>query len=299
MWRSCLLIDVGTNPDRPRPGRTWLRDLYHVHQRLCMAFPSDARKERDPMFLAPFDPADLECKVHGAERRANSGFLFRIDPQPGGRVVIVVESARQPDWDYAFGLKDGLVNDRGQPIGNAGHLLAAPPHKEPFECDYREGDRLRFRIRVNLSKKIKQHADGTDARKKKVARMDRKGREKSQSQRVALTWGKDKNPGEVIRLWLSKKAEPKRNDKGESLPGLGFEVESLRVLQMGWGSGFKPNHSADDGENGSRHRHLKFRSALLEGTLRVTEAQSFKDTLAHGIGSGKAFGFGLLSVAPL
>ena len=45
MYLSCLLIDVGDNPDRPRPGRLWLRNLYHVHQRLCMAFPS-ARKTR-------------------------------------------------------------------------------------------------------------------------------------------------------------------------------------------------------------------------------------------------------------
>ena len=52
MFLSCLLIDIGDNPDRPRPGRIWLRNLYHVHQRLCMAFPSDPRKTDDRDFLA-------------------------------------------------------------------------------------------------------------------------------------------------------------------------------------------------------------------------------------------------------
>ena len=42
---------------------------------------------------------------------------------------------------------------------------------------------------------------------------------------------------------------------------------------------------------------LTFRSVLFEGTLTVTDTEKFRQTLAAGIGSGKAFGFGLLSVA--
>jgi CRISPR system Cascade subunit CasE len=37
---------------------------------------------------------------------------------------------------------------------------------------------------------------------------------------------------------------------------------------------------------------------VFEGRLRVTDAEAFRRALAAGIGSGKAFGFGLLSVAP-
>ena len=83
MYISCLLIDVGDNPDRPRPGRLWLRNLYHVHQRLCMAFPSSSRKCGDPEFLAPFAPEDFGNQHVHVKREAASGFLFRIDPQPG------------------------------------------------------------------------------------------------------------------------------------------------------------------------------------------------------------------------
>jgi CRISPR system Cascade subunit CasE len=36
---------------------------------------------------------------------------------------------------------------------------------------------------------------------------------------------------------------------------------------------------------------------LFSGRLEVTDAALFRDALAKGIGSGKAFGFGLLSIA--
>lgn len=39
-------------------------------------------------------------------------------------------------------------------------------------------------------------------------------------------------------------------------------------------------------------------SAVFEGVLEVTDADAFRHALANGIGSGKAYGFGLMSVAP-
>lgn len=99
MYISCLLINVGDNPDRPRPGRLWLRNLYHVHQRLCMAFPSDPRKTSDPHFLSPYTPSDFPEQRHLADktktevgpevlrqvhspRARGSGFLFASTPDP-------------------------------------------------------------------------------------------------------------------------------------------------------------------------------------------------------------------------
>jgi hypothetical protein len=38
-------------------------------------------------------------------------------------------------------------------------------------------------------------------------------------------------------------------------------------------------------------------AVLFEGLLRVTDKDAFLETLTHGIGPAKAFGFGLLSVA--
>ena len=43
---------------------------------------------------------------------------------------------------------------------------------------------------------------------------------------------------------------------------------------------------------------LCFRSVLFAGWLRVTDPQTLAETVADGLGSGKAFGFGLLSLGP-
>lgn len=44
---------------------------------------------------------------------------------------------------------------------------------------------------------------------------------------------------------------------------------------------------------------LTFASVTFEGRLQVTDRDAFLQALQHGIGSGKAFGFGMLSIAPL
>lgn len=43
---------------------------------------------------------------------------------------------------------------------------------------------------------------------------------------------------------------------------------------------------------------MEFLAVRYDGLLRVTDPHRFPETLASGLGSGKAFGFGLLSVAP-
>jgi CRISPR system Cascade subunit CasE len=99
-----------------------------------MAFPCRSQKSHDPNFLKPFKPEEFgDNQVH-VSRGADCGFLFRIERPPGGRVVILVQSAVKPDWGYAF--------------HNAGHLLAAADVR-PFDPCFVAGQRLRFRLRAN------------------------------------------------------------------------------------------------------------------------------------------------------
>ncbi|MBI2889991.1 MAG: type I-E CRISPR-associated protein Cas6/Cse3/CasE [Nitrospirae bacterium] len=198
MYLSCLLINVGENPDRPRPGRLWLRNLYHVHQRLCMAFPSVRRKNDDRDFLKPFNPDDFGSQeprqVH-VERKTEAGFLFRIDPQPGGRVVILVQSASpdKPDWDYAF--------------HNADYLLAAPPDSKPFDPSFARGQSFQFRLVANPTKRIRK--DSREADGKTVD-------EKWIKKRVPV-------PTEKLDDWLKRRAE-----------SAGFGVRQLTSIQAGY-----------------------------------------------------------------
>jgi len=243
MYVSCLLINVGDNPDREDwRNRKWLRNLYHVHQRLCMAFPSATRRSDDPHFLRPFAPEDFGLPHVHVPRGADAGFLFRIDPLPGGRVVIRMQSAAKPDWNYAF--------------CNAGYLLAAPPEVKPFDPCFREGQRLRFRLAANPTRKIDTKSGPDGCR--------RNGRR--------LPVSNDQFGG-----WLVRRAE-----------GAGFQVdEGSTTIQPG----YVYVNKCREGKG------QRLRSARYDGLLQVTDPDLFVSTIAKGIGSAKAFGFGLLSVA--
>jgi len=67
----------------------------------------------------------------------------------------------------------------------------------------------------------------------------------------------------------------------------GFRLETTTVV------------SEEQAACSTRGTTAVFSAALFEGILRVTEAKTFLAALADGIGAGKGFGFGLLSVSRL
>jgi len=296
MYLSHLLINVGSDPDRPRPGRLWLRNVYRVHQRLAMAFPSASRLEADGDFLQPYAPEDFPEQRHIADQKpgeidpdalrhvhtprgADNGFLFRIDPLPSGRAVILVQSALKPNWVYAFGLRPGLVDPRtNRPIGNAGHLLADfPSEPRHVHLTLEPGSRFRFRLVANPVRKVSRNS--LDAQGRPVS-------EKWIGRHVPV-------PGDAehLREWLERRAEPRwsaaRNSEDKQQPP-GFRLIDLSSIQTSYVY-FNKNH---DGATGQR-----LRSARYEGVLEVTDCGHFRQTLARGVGPGKAYGFGLLSLA--
>ena len=270
MYLSHLWINVGDNPDRPRPGRKWLKNVYHVHQRLCMGFPSDDRLAYDPDFLKPYNDQDFpetKClsnqkkdlynsealkQVH-AKRNDKSGFLFRIDPHPGGNVSILVLSALRPNWDYAF--------------HNAGYLLACPPTEQrPFDTIIEEGTKYRFRLKANTTRKIK-----TLSKKDRLAKV-----EKRHGTRVPV-------PYEKLDDWLNRKA----------INGGGFRLLETPDKKTGYVYFNKPVNK------GQKEKKGRLISTQFDGVLEVTDPEKFRQTLIAGIGPAKAFGFGLMSVAKL
>lgn len=248
MYLSCLMIDSGSDSDHHRPGRAWLQNRYRVHQRLSMAFPSDTQRDGDSSFLSPFRPeAFRQVRV----RRTNDeAFLFRVDPQSGGRVMIIVQSAVTPDWNYAF---------QNAPF------LAAPPQVKSFEPRFERGQTLQFRLIANPTKKtgtITKQDRQALTREELLAKPGRHGR------RVPV-------PPSEFENWLHDRAV-----RG------GFRVIRFDGIQ----AGYVLEKSEHTGAN-----HL--RSACYEGVLAVEDGSEFKATIVRGIGPGKAFGFGLLSVA--
>jgi len=276
MYLSYLLIDTAADPARPRPGRGWVRNPYRVHQRLCMAFPSRSRRECDPHFLAPVEPTDFRppvpvpvgrdkpCHVH-LPRAADTGFLFRVDPLPNrpldrpavgpapawerlpDRHGVLVQSADEPDWDYAF--------------HNAPEFLAARPLCKPFAPVFEPGQRYSFRLRANPTKRLYRGSPGPDGRP-----LDPKWIGK----RIGLYAEVEQ------RKWLDRHAA-----------GNGFRVVEVRCDPDGLTCSRKDDH------------RITFASVRFEGTLEVTDPGRFHTAVAAGIGPGKGFGLGLLSLAPV
>ena len=241
MYQSLLMIELGRNPDHPRPGRLWLRNRYHVHQRLCMAFPSALRKSVDGEFLKPFVPGDFAGGQIHVERDEDSGFLFRIDAFPNARAMIVVQSAAEPDWNYAF--------------HNAGYLLAAAPEVKAFEPRFAEGQQFRFRLAANPTPRLRRNSP--DAREESVGK----------------------------RVPVARTSISAGSPEGESAGFfhqrcIHYPSVKLRLYEQEEGRG---NVSC---------------CVLFEGVLQVTDSDAFGKASTQGIGSGKAFGFGLLSLVP-
>jgi len=276
MYHSHLLINVGDNPDRADwRNRNWLRNLYRVHQRLCMAFPTAPQREKDPDFLMPYQPWGFHdprperctigsgpaapprpCAVGAVERPVHvprdteHNFLFRVEPQPAGRVVIIVQSAVKPDWDYAF--------------HNAGHFLAAPPQVKSFEPCFAKGQRLRFRLVANPTRKIDTKS-GPDGRRRHGKRVPVKA--------------------DQLGEWLARWGEA---------AGFSVENDSL-IIQPGY---VYMNNKTSTNDTARRGDEARLRSVRFDGFLRITDPVRFQEILVRGIGPGKGFGLGLLSVEP-
>lgn len=145
--------------------------------------------------------------------------------------------------------------------------LTGPPRCRDMEDVYshlRRDQRLRFRLRANPTKRIAHQTD--------------KDGKVWDGKRVQMFREEDQ------RDWLHRKAE-----------GGGFALNTVRLHP----SVPKVQVASEGSLTGKRgDRRIFFGSVLFDGELTIVDTSLFRETLQTGIGSGKAYGFGLLSIAP-
>jgi len=192
--------------------------------------------------------------------RAEFGLLFRADAEPrSGRITLLVQSSVEPDWSRAP--KDYLLDDFGE-LDNP----AVKRIDEVYDA-LGKGARLRFRLRANPTKRLPLLIE------------NRVGKERGK--RVEIFREEDQ------LAWLARKA-------GEH----GFRLLAARINPKVLNARANPESKVIGWRDRSRPP-MKFGSALFDGELEIADAEKFRQTLAGGIGSGKAYGFGLLSIAPI
>ncbi len=197
----------------------------------------------------------------GESARASLGVLYRVDADPQGRLVLYVQSRQCPDWSAL----------------EPGYLLH-PPACRRVDHVYQAltpGTVLRFRLRANPTRKIDTKS-GADGRRRHGRRVELR----TEADRLA---------------WLERKAEAS-----------GFELVSVRVstsvpdvTTIPQGKVVRTSgYCHCDTPEGRISHTLTLAPVLFEGHLRVVEAERFRRALETGIGPGKAYGMGLLSIAP-
>ncbi len=74
---------------------------------------------------------------------------------------------------------------------------------------------------------------------------------------------------------------------------------SRKASESGFGLCSVTQTGEDAPECRAKSRRAVFSAVRFEGVLRVTDPERLSSALAGGVGAGKGFGFGLLSLAPL
>jgi CRISPR system Cascade subunit CasE len=191
------------------------------------------------------------------------------------------------DWHQrawqAFGGLNGVPRSfltRLDQIDDAYRLLivsSGPTHKpdwcptacfqtKPIPEAFFDHSQYRFSLLANPTKKV------VDPAKLKVVLPDGRIDRNANSRRIPLTRRED------LLAWLQRKAE---------VGGFAVDLEAVRTIPRGREYFFKP---------GSRGVHY---ALDFQGVLEVRDKEKFRETFTKGIGSAKAFGFGLLALAPL
>lgn len=177
------------------------------------------------------------------------------------------------DQDARSGIPTVLLQSRTRPdwawLGDPGarnYLMEAPETKR-FELGFADGQQLAYRLVANPTVKrwLPSDKDDPDSEKKPM--------------RIPLTGEED------LRHWIDRKGE-----RG------GFRIASARIVEEADVVGWKTRRS-NPLDGADSRRRLTFSAVRFEGILVVKDPVKLVTTVQQGIGSGKAFGFGLLSLA--
>lgn len=195
--------------------------------------------------------------------------LYRLDvDRRNGKIVLLVQSTVKPDWND---LRENFLAE------NVEENLAVKAVGENYGRIENKMN-LRFRLQANPTKRIGKTFEHPDEKKREE--FSRKFRDDKNRRRVSLNTDK-----ELIE-WLTRKGD-----------AAGFKIANVEIKEIenavAVGQG-KINFS----KKGSSSP-LTFGSVIFDGVLQITDADQFRETLVQGIGTGKAYGFGLLSIAPI
>lgn len=200
------------------------------------------------------------------EARSRLGVLYRLETARSGLITLLVQSHHAPDWSalplrYLADLGGELENPAVKMVDGAYSYI----HR---------GDCLVFRLRANPTRKIETKT-GPDGRRRHGRRVELIGEEKQ------VQWLRRKGEQAGFAI-LSVSPKP--------------HVPNVRSIPEDRLVGRRQARDSDGAS--TQESPLIMRTVLFEGVLQVTDEARFRQALEGGIGPGKAYGCGMLSVRP-
>lgn len=212
-----------------------------------------------------FPAIENELTAHHLQKTPRNEFniLHRLDfDARSERAVLLVQSSIKPDWSF---LEADYAN----------RIECKTVHEQYSKIE--NGMKLLFRLQANPTKRVGASYEHPDSAEREEFR--RKFRDEKNRRRIALTNDADKID------WLKRKGE-----------NAGFRLAETRIKEAVKNAVVNSSPKMIGWREGKK---MTFGAVLFEGVLIVTDTEKFRETLQIGIGTGKAYGFGLLSVAPL
>ena len=190
-------------------------------------------------------------------------------------VEVLVQSRATPRWAF----ESRAIRAEG------------PQAVDAFLADIEPGRGYRFRLHANPTRRVHARAaEGTDFRPD-FRQRDWSEKPEAVGKRVAV------RDDEARLAWLARKGKSGGFvlAAAKVAPGLDSQPEAYE--------GFRAARSDPAGMSYGRRpgadRRIAIETCTFEGVLDVTDPAALRETIAAGVGPGKAFGCGLLSLAPV
>jgi len=215
-------------------------------------------------------------KNENLKARAEFAVLFRVEKKPGTSYMrVLIQSKVCPDW---LNLPDQYLlkhpNISNPEIKNLGSILSS----------IKQGSKFHFNLLANPTKKIK-----TAGKNKAISSEFSKN-----GKRIPLLHIKDQLE------WLQRKSQKLGFEIVKNSVNNESEMEQILLNNQNIISGYKPKltHSDQEKLKSSKNHKLTFAGVHFKGILEVSDEDLFLKCIETGIGSAKAYGFGMLSILP-
>ncbi|MBD0708221.1 MULTISPECIES: type I-E CRISPR-associated protein Cas6/Cse3/CasE [unclassified Streptomyces] len=233
-------------------------------------------------------------RMHGAVNMAfprppardgeNPRVLWRLDQAPGDRLDLLVSSPDRPDFAH-------LAEQAGWPsLGREGWTTFAYAE---FLDALAEGDTWAFRLTANPVHHIRRAQDPVGAPTKRTAHLTVRHQIQwllKQQERAGFTVLRRSDP--PLAQMPSPVADAPPPEAAEEW-GYQVTVHDRAPVQFGRPTRDSSRPAAAPGAD------VRFARATFDGRLRITGMAAFRRALTHGLGKSKAYGCGLMTLAPV